>query len=168
MIVVCNTSPLTSLAATGHFDLLHSLFGEIHIADGVWRELNAGGRPHPGSREVESADWICRHAVDNQSLVTALRRDLDLGEAETLALAVELEAEIVLIDEKEGRHAADRLGLEPLGVLGCLIQAKSQGLLAEVRPVLEALRRRAGFHISEDLFQNVLIRVGERRGRSIR
>ena len=161
MIVVCNTSPLTNLAATGHFDLLRSLFGEVHIAEGVWRELNAGGRPQPGSREVEDADWIHRHAVEHRSLVTALRRDLDLGEAETLALAVELEAEIVLVDEKEGRRAAERLGLAPLGVLGCLLEAKKKGLLEKVSPVLEALRRQAGFYLSEDLFQHVLDRARE-------
>lgn len=43
MIVTCNTSPLTNLTAIGHFELLHRLFGEIHIAQGVWEELNAGG-----------------------------------------------------------------------------------------------------------------------------
>lgn len=43
MVVVSDTSPLTNLAAIGQFDLLHWLFGEIHIADGVWHELNFGG-----------------------------------------------------------------------------------------------------------------------------
>jgi predicted nucleic acid-binding protein len=58
MVVVSNTSPLTNLSAIGQFDLLRALFGEIRIADGVWHELNAGGRRHPGSREVEEATWI--------------------------------------------------------------------------------------------------------------
>lgn len=60
MIVVSNTSPLTSLAAIGHFELLRKLYGEIHIAQGVWHELNQGGRRHPGSHEVENASWIDR------------------------------------------------------------------------------------------------------------
>lgn len=51
MKVVSNTSPITNLAAIGQFQLLEALFGEIHIAEGVWEELNAGGS-HPGSREV--------------------------------------------------------------------------------------------------------------------
>lgn len=99
MLVVSNTSPLTNLAAIGHFDLLQSLFGEVHIADGVWSELNAGGQPHPGSREVETSPWILRHSVGNLSLVRTLSRDLELGEAETLALAIELEADLLLLDE---------------------------------------------------------------------
>ena len=42
MIVVSNTSPLTSLAAIGQFDLLRRLYTGLHIADGVWEELNVG------------------------------------------------------------------------------------------------------------------------------
>ncbi len=161
MIVVSDTSPLTNLAAIGQFDLLHRLFGEIYIANGVWRELNFGGRPHPGSREVETADWIHHREVRDQALVAALRRDLDLGEAETLALAVELEASVVLIDEREGRRTVIRLGLHPLGVLGLLLEAKKKGLVEEIRSSLKALRHQAGFYISNELYRSVLDMANE-------
>jgi uncharacterized protein len=162
MIVVSNTSPLTSLAAIGHFDLLRALFGKIHIASGVWEELNKGGRRHPGSSEVEGASWVEHHDMGDSHLVVALRRDLDRGEAETLALAVELRAEIVLLDEQEGRHAATRLGLRPLGVLGILLEAKKLGAIEEIRPFLDALRHRAGFFLGEQLYRQVLEQAGER------
>jgi hypothetical protein len=160
-LVVSNTSPLTSLAAIGHFDLLRDLFGQIHIARGVWDELNQGGLRHPGSREVEDALWIQRHDVENPALVTILRRDLDRGEAETLALALELKADLVLLDEQEGRHAAIRLGLHPLGVLGILLQAKRLQKIEEVRPRLDALRQRAGFFLGDRLYREVLAEAGE-------
>ena len=163
MIVVSNTSPLTSLAAIGHFDLLRKLFGEVHIASGVWEELNEGGRRHPGSSEVESASWIQHHAVGDRNLVVVLQRDLDRGEAETLALAIELKAEVVLLDEQEGRHAAARLGLRPLGVLGILLQAKRLQKIEEVRLHLDALRQQAGFHLGERLYRDVLEQAGEGR-----
>jgi uncharacterized protein len=162
MIVVSNTSPLTSLAAIGHFDLLRELFGQIHIAQGVWQELNQGGRRHPGSHEVENASWVDRHEVANRTLVTILRRDLDRGEAETLALAVELKADLVLLDEKEGRHAASRLGLHPLGVLGILLQAKRLGKIQEIRSRLDALRQQAGFFLGDRLYRDVLEQAGEK------
>ena len=108
MIVVSNTSPLTNLAAIGQFGLLPRLYPELHIAHGVWEELNAKGRRWPGSEQVAKADWIEQHAVCNQDLVVALRRDLDRGEAETIALALELGADLVLLDEKEGRHSYNR------------------------------------------------------------
>ncbi|HEY2736937.1 MAG TPA: DUF3368 domain-containing protein [Thermoanaerobaculia bacterium] len=161
MIVVSNTSPLTSLAAIGHFDLLRKLFHEVHIAHGVWQELNKGGRRHPGSHEVSAAAWISRHEVSNNPLATVLSRDLDLGEAETLALAIELKADLVLLDEQEARHAAVRLGLQSFGVLGVLLGAKRQGEIREIRPLLDALRRQAGFFLGESLCKKVLEKAGE-------
>lgn len=111
MIVVSNTSPLTNLAAIGQFDLLRRLYGAIHIAEGVWDELHANGQAWPGYAEVAAAHWIERHPVQQPVFVNLLRRDLDRGEAETIALAVDLEAEMVLIEEQEGRHAAQTKSL---------------------------------------------------------
>lgn len=161
MIVVCNTSPLTNLAAIGQFPLLHQLYGRLHIAEGVWEELNARGQHWPGRDEVAAADWIERHSVQNQALVTALRRDLDRGEAETIALALELGADLVLLDEREGRHTAQRLELRINGVVGLLLEAKSRGALVAVRPHLDALRRSAGFYLGEPVYHAALSLAGE-------
>ncbi len=164
MIVVSNTSPLTNLAAIGLFDLLHHLYGGLHIAYGVWDELNAGDKRWPGRDDVAQAVWIEQHTVQNQSLVTALRRDLDRGEAETIALAVELGADLVLLDEQEGRHAAQRLGLRVLGVVGILLNAKANGAIDTLRPHLDALRQTAGFYLSASLYQHALELAGEDNG----
>ena len=104
MIVVSNTSPLTNLAAIGQFEILCSLYSTIHIAEGVWSELNYKGERWPGCAEVAAAEWIQRHTLQNQFLVNALRRDLDQGESESIALALELGADMILLDEKEGRR----------------------------------------------------------------
>ncbi len=161
MIVVCDTSPLTNLAAIGQFDLLRRLYSELHIAEGVWGELNAGGRKWPGRDEVAAADWIELHTVQNQPLVTALKRDLDRGEAESIALALELDADLILLDEQEGRRAAKRLGLHPVGVVGLLLEAKRNGAFNAVRPHLDALRHIAGFYLSESLYRHALELAGE-------
>jgi predicted nucleic acid-binding protein len=100
--------------------------------------------------------------VRDQALVTVLRRDLDRGESETLALAIELKADLVLLDEKEGRHAAIRLGLRPLGALGLLLQAKHVGAIVEIRSLLDALREQAGFFLGESLYWQLLEQAGER------
>lgn len=161
MIVVSNTSPLTSLASIGLFDILPELFGALHVAEGVIGELNAGGRPYPGSREVAAAKFIHRHRIADQPLVRILLRDLDRGEAETLALAVEIGADLVLMDEREGRKAAKRLGFEPMGILGILAVAKRRALIPEIRPALDDLRRLAGFYIGDELYRSVLEDAGE-------
>ncbi len=161
MIIVSNTSPLTNLAAIGQFDLLRRLYARLHIAHGVWDELNAEGKRWPGRDEVAAADWIERHAVHNQALVTALQRDLDRGEAESIALALELDADLVLLDEKEGRRAANRLGLRVIGVVGILLEAKANSYIDAVHPHLDALRQTAGFYLSESLYQYALALAGE-------
>jgi predicted nucleic acid-binding protein len=164
MIVVSNTSPLTNLAAIGQFDLLQRLYANLHIAQGVWEELNLGGKRWPGCDEVAKADWIELHSVQNQALVTALQRDLDRGEAESIALALELNADLVLLDEKEGRHAAQRLGLRVVGTVGVLLEAKAEGALDRVRPHLDALRQTAGFYLSASLYQHALMLARENGG----
>lgn len=161
MIVVSNTSPLTNLAAIGQFHLLHDLYAELHIADGVWAELNAGGYRWPGRDAVAAAAWIQRHRVSNPSLVTLLQRDLDRGEAETIALALDLQANLILLDEREGRGIAQRLGLSMVGVIGVLLEAKAQGRIAQLRPQLDALRHEAGFYLSESVCQRAIALAGE-------
>lgn len=86
---------------------------------------------------------------------------LDPGETAALALAVEIHADAILVDERRGRAVAIQLGLRTIGILGPLVQAKSAGLLPAVEPVLDALRRDAGFWISEALRQQVLKLAGE-------
>ncbi len=156
MIVVSNTSPLTNLAAIGQFALLHELYGTIQIALEVWEELNAFGQVWSGSREVANAPWITQIEVKNKELVLALRRDLDRGEAATIALAVELHADLVLLDEQDGRRAAQRMGLRPLGVLGILLEAKKRGHIPVVKSCVDDLRQTAGFYLSDAVYQSVL------------
>jgi predicted nucleic acid-binding protein len=161
MIVVSNTSPLTNLAAIGQFTLFHQMYGRLHITEGFWEELNARGQHCPGRDEVAAVDWIERHTVQNQALVTALRRDLDRGEAETIALALELGAGLVLLDEQEGRHAAQRFELRVAGVVGLLLEARSRSAVDEVRPHLDALRHKAGFYLTDQVYHSALTLAGE-------
>jgi hypothetical protein len=94
-------------------------------------------------------------------LIEALRRDLDKGESESIALALEMKADLVLLDDKEGRHAAKRLGLEVLGVVGVLLLARSRNEIDQVKPHLDALRQRAGFYLSDVLYHAALEQAKE-------
>ena len=161
MIVISNTSPLTNLAAIGQFNLLQRLFNQIEIPEGVWSELNVYGKRWPGSLEVETAVWITRHVVQDHSLVSALTSDLDQGEAESIALAIELKANLILLDEKEARRTARRLGLTVMGVVGVLLLAHARKMIDQVKPYLDALRQTASFYISEPLYQEILAQVKE-------
>ncbi len=95
--------------------------------EGVLSELEAGGQECPGRAEVVAAPWVELHEVRNRPLVSALCQDLDPGESETIALGLEISSDLVLMDEREGRHRARRLGLRTMGVVGVLLLAKEQG-----------------------------------------
>jgi predicted nucleic acid-binding protein len=85
-----------------------------------------------------------------------LSRELDKGEAEAITLALELEAEQVLIDARRGRRIAARLNLRYTGILGILVEDKNQGLISEVKPLLDALINQAGFWVAAPLCISVL------------
>lgn len=97
----------------------------------------------------------------NESLARDLRRQLDPGEADAIALAVELRADAVLIDESTGRRVASGLGLHPIGVIGVLLDAKRRGLIARLGEHLDTLDRSIAFRISADLRAAALRLAGE-------
>lgn len=160
MIVVSNTSPLTSLAIIGKLDLLRLLYGRVHIPPAVREELGQGPE-WPGQSAVREARWIVTHRVADPALVAVLEAELHSGEAEAVALANELHCDLVLLDEAETRRVAERLGLKQTGAVGVLLEAKRRGLVQAVRPVLDDLQREAGFWLSDDLYLHALELAGE-------
>jgi predicted nucleic acid-binding protein len=161
VIVVSDTSPINNLAAIDQLHLLQRLYGMVLIPEAVYRELTDSNYPVAGATEVQTFDWIQTRTVSDRTLVEALGDELDIGEAEAIALAIELQADQVLIDERRGRLVASRLNLRCTGILGILVEAKSQELIAEVKPLLDALINEAGFWIAEPLYKNVLRLVDE-------
>lgn len=161
MIIVSDTSPINNLAAINQLDLLRQLYDTVVIPQAVYRELTEPDFPVAGATEVQSFDWIQTRQVTNRILVEALQNELDTGEAEAIALSLELEADQVLIDERRGRIVAARLNLQYTGILGILVEAKGQGLIPAVKPLLDALINQAGFWIAEPLYNRVLQFAGE-------
>lgn len=141
MPVVSDASPLILYASVGRLALLHELFGEIVVPPAVWSEITAGGVGRRGAQEVESAPWIRQQAPLRSPAAHGLPGDLDAGEAEAIALAVEaVEPAVVLMDDRGGRRAATQRGLTVIGSAGILVLAKRRGLVAAVLPVLDQLR----------------------------
>lgn len=159
-MVVSDASPLINLAAIGHLDLLRALHGTVCIPNAVHREVTRF-EEQPGADAVQSLEWVKAQSCPRPDLATALREDLDAGEAEAIALAVDTGA-LLLIDEREGRRAAARLDVSRLGLLGVLVEAKRTGHIPVLRPLIRSLRQDAGFWMSEALQNRVLEKVNER------
>ena len=161
MIVVSNTSPIINLAVVGQLQLLRQLYGQILIPQAVHHEIVVVGLGQPGAAQVKSSDWIEMHLVSNRVLVASLQLKVDEGEAEAIALAAELKADLVLLDERKGRVAASHLGLRFIGLLGILVEAKHKGLVSATKPILDELIEKAGFWVAQDLYDRVLQSAGE-------
>jgi predicted nucleic acid-binding protein len=163
MPVVSNTSPLLNLAIIGQLPLLRQQFGEIWIPAGVLGELRVN-EELPGCQDIRSAmnsGWILLKVLEDETLARVLRRDLDHGESEAIALAHQEKADCILIDEREGRRVARSMHLGVLGTLGVLVKARLHGHLPSLRDAMEILRSKAGFRIGDVLFRELLAEVGE-------
>lgn len=161
MKVVSNASPLINLARIGQLDLVPQMFERLLLPEAVWQEVVEDGQGQPGADEIRRAAWIERASVANRQLVHSLRQDLDAGEAEAIALAVEIQADWLLMDERLGRETARHFGLRYIGLVGVLSAAKRRGDLKALRPLLDRLRDVAGFRISSGLYAQVLRDVDE-------
>ena len=164
MPVVSNTSPVLNLALIDRLGLLRDRFGEIWVPPAVLKELRLE-EDLPGSRAVlvaQEAGWLqVKEEVKDQPLVKALRRELDQGEAEVIALALRAKAEWTLLDERDARRVAKELGLRVTGVLGILLWARQEGKLPSLQTALAQLREQAGFYIRAELFADLLSKSGE-------
>jgi predicted nucleic acid-binding protein len=144
VICVGDTSPSTNLAAVGQMELLQQLYGDVFVPEEVAEELVDCGPSSVGYVDVTQFAWLHVRPVANRPLVVSLLAELDIGEAAAIALATEREA-LLLIDERRGRHVAQRLGLRHVGLLGVLVVAKHRGLIPSVRSCLDGLVQMAGF-----------------------
>jgi predicted nucleic acid-binding protein len=162
MIVVADASILIGLSSIGQLTLLHKRFPEgVLIPPAVWREVVEQGRERPGGQEVAQVDWITVHDVTALEIVRLLQTELDEGETEAIALAHQVGAKAVLLDERDARRAAQQMGLHVLGTIGVLIWAKRTGNITSLREALDALQTRAKFRFSHQLYERALSEVGE-------
>ncbi|MEX2120143.1 MAG: DUF3368 domain-containing protein [Pirellulales bacterium] len=160
MIVVSDTTPLNYFVLIGQQHTLPDLFGRVVTSPAVIVELTRPKTP-PAVKTWASAPpaWLEVKAP------TATLRDSRLGpgEAEAIALALELNADILLIDDRDGVAAAQKLGILITGTLGVIEMAAERGLLS--LPDAIAALRQTTFRGPEELINELLRHDQERRSK---
>ena len=144
MRVVVDTSVLIALSRIGKLDLLRNLYTLVLAPRAVAEEY---GEPLP--------EWIKVLDVKNKQLVCALLEYLHRGEAEAITLAIEADANIVILDDKKARSIARRLGLKIIGTVGILVLAKKQKLLDDIEAEINRLLQKS-FYLSQDVTTKAL------------
>lgn len=151
--VISNTTPILSLLKIDRLDLLKALYVKIIIPLAVYVEIEKG-KDKPYYQNLLKFDWIEIMEIKNpESKVYFL--DLDDGEAEVLILGNEQKADLLIIDEIMGRRYAKSLGFNLTGTLGVLLKAKENGLIVNIKTLLEELVEK-GTWLSPKLISRVI------------
>jgi len=141
--VIVDSACLIGLERIGKLEILPQVFSPILIPPAVAEEVNL------------DMSWLTVETPHNHALITTLKTQLDPGESEDIALAVELPETFILLDDLSARELALQLNLKVIGTVGLLLRAKRQGVVPEIKPLLQALEN-ANFRISQALIQKAI------------
>lgn len=157
MTVVSDTTTLSNLLHIGQLALLKVLFGTVLVPEEVLQELSV---VEGFSEAIQQADYIV--PVHCDAILETLRHNasLDAGERAAISYAVYHAADLLIIDELNGRKAATVLGLRIIGTIGILIAAKRKKYLTTIKQHLDELRKQ-GFWMSEKIYLEALKLVHE-------
>ncbi len=156
-MIVSNSTPLIAFARIGELELLHQLVQHVLVPEAVWKEVTEAGS-RPGAEEIRKATWVEVRAV--RVIPLEIVPLLDRGEIEAIALAEELTADELLLDERAARAIATARGLKIIGSAGLLVRAKQQGIITTVRPFLERMQVQ-GIRYSRRFVEELLRQLGE-------
>ena len=131
MIVISDTSPLTSLISIDHEDIIKQLYKDVIIPQAVYRELL--------KEHINLPDFVIVKNVKDREHVESLIKKVDIGEAEAIVLAKEKKADFLLIDEQIGRRVAESEGIRIIGLMGILLIAKGKGYIDSIRDTVSLL-----------------------------
>jgi predicted nucleic acid-binding protein len=158
MLVVADTGPLRYLVVIQAIEILPLLYERVVIPQAVLTELQ-----HPRSPQEVRA-WLAVPPawveIGQPRQRTQLAR-LGPGEQDAIRLAEELRADLVLMDDEDGRIEAERRALTVVGTLGVLERAAERGLL-DLPSALTRLRA-TNFFVDDALIQEALARDAARK-----
>lgn len=160
MAIISNATPLIAFAKIGQLSLLQKMVKNLVIPEAVANEISAYPQGSPGFMDLQKETWIGIQSITTEQQVSLLLPKLDRGEAEVIALALERQAQLVLIDELTARKVAESLNLNVSGSVGILIRAKQVGEIVAVKPLLDAMSQQ-GIYFSQRFIDAVLRLVGE-------
>jgi predicted nucleic acid-binding protein len=154
MIVVSDTSCIGYLIIIDKLFLLKENFSNIIVPQIVHKEILQLSNKYNLTKYL-SADWITSLAITNESLYNELLKQVDEGESEAIVLSKEINAGLLLIDERKGTLLARSMGIKTIGLLGVLLLSKGKKIISFVQPILDELITNTTFRIDKNLYKNV-------------
>lgn len=160
MIVVSDTSCISNLLLINQLDLLQKIYFEIYIPPAVYKEILMLEKGDRDLNYFKSRHWIVLENNFTKNISLSPPKYIDAGEAEAIDLAIHLNADRLLIDERKGTILANELGITTIGLLGVLVIAKENNFILSVKELLDQLIEN-NFWLSNGLYQQILKSVNE-------
>jgi predicted nucleic acid-binding protein len=157
-VVVSNSTPIIALLGIGCLGVLEELYGKVIIPKAVHEEITI-----KDASVLDGFEWIDVRDIANIAAKDAFAATLHDGEVEVMLLAKEIGAELIIMDDGLARKHVKYLSLTVTGTVGVLLRAKHDGIINEIKPVLDDLIQQ-GFYISDDVLHEVLCLAGETIG----
>ncbi len=147
--VVSDTSCFIALANIGELELLKELYQNLIATQQVADEFGEG-----------LPNWIEIINPKDQQKQKMLELHIDKGEASAITLALEISADLIILDDYKARQVAEKLSLNITGTLGIIVSAKNKGIISSIKPALNKLQQ-INFRVSENLIKTALKESGE-------
>ena len=160
MKIVCNTSPLILLAKIHRLETLIRLYGELMIPKAVADEIGTKSGKENDQVLALLKKGTLQLSQASEIKLAELPIDLGRGEREAIALAIDLAADLVILDDQQGRLVSREKGLSVTGTIGVLIEAKERGFIPSLRPEMDRLIE-AGMWINEVFYHRILKEYSE-------
>lgn len=148
-VIVSDTSCIILLDKIGQLNLLNKLFGQITVTQEIANEFKS-----------ELPDWFKIENPTNKTYQKILEASLDKGEASAIAYAIEQSDCLLIIDDYKGRKYAEQLGLKITGTLGIIVDAKLNGHINSVKPLLDKIKE-TNFRLTTELEKRTLEKSNE-------
>ncbi len=158
--IIVNSTPIISLCIIGKLHLLKDLYGFVIIPEAVFNEISAKADSVARKELHKSLDWIQIKKIENEMAKMLYRSQLHDGEVEVMILGKEINAELLIIDDKNAKKHAKYLGFNITGTLGVLIRAKRAGLIENIKPLITELVAR-NIYIDTKIIEYCLKEAGE-------
>jgi predicted nucleic acid-binding protein len=153
MIVVADTTPINYLILIEEIDVLPMLYGRVIVPRLVSEELMRSRAPAMVREWMKQPpDWL--EVLSPTPVVDTKLAKLDAGERDAIALAEQLSADQLIVDELLGRREAERRNLPVIGTIGVIREAAEMGLL-DLRSAFERLQQ-TSFHVSPAILASLL------------
>lgn len=143
-IVISDASTLILFDKIDELSLLQKVYGELITTPEVVEEY---GEKLP--------NWIKIQAVSDKKYQNFLETQVDVGEASAIALAVEFDNALLLLDDLKARKLATQLKLKITGTLGVIHKAKQMSIIEKVTPLIDKLLN-TDFRIADDIIKEIL------------